>query len=126
VRFLVGKTEAEAVEQQVTPKPGDNGGITYSAYREIDFADGQCPVWLRVIELKALAKEPFVLNTMAYPTRHLTVDLNVTGADRPLEFHAELMGGFGRVTPPLPRRYGCKLEYGGWLLEDHGYFIHWW
>lgn len=79
-----------------------------------------------MVEYKAMATEPFVLNTMAHLTRNLRVDVNVTGSAKPLGFHAEVMGGISQGAVVVNRRYSCKIEYDGWLLEDHGYFVSWW
>jgi hypothetical protein len=126
VRFRAGSDSSTAQECNITFSDTTCGGIEYSGLRELEFVDGQCSVWVEVVEYKAMATEPFVLNTMAYLTRNLTVDVNVTGSATPLGFHAELMGGISQGAEVVNRRHGCKIKYEGWLLEDHGYFVSWW
>src|SRR5436305_1025047 len=56
------------------------GGITFKGEPErLPFRNGECDVWMRSVEYRSPAREPYVLNTMSTLTRNVNVHLYRTG-----------------------------------------------
>jgi hypothetical protein len=126
-RIFVGKDQKNAEQLMVQTKCEDGQILTTIEPKKLEFTKGICTVWLKTIEYKSLAREPFVLNTMSYLTHGIRVDIFQVGQGAPLVFVGQM------IATPLnePTESDCgvrsaHLEYDGWLFEDHGYQFYWW
>ena len=45
--------------------------------------------------------------------------------DPGLAFDGDVIG-LGGKDDPTPLADGIRLQYRGWLLEDHGFVVFWW
>ncbi|HEX6188534.1 MAG TPA: hypothetical protein VFZ40_10675, partial [Pyrinomonadaceae bacterium] len=78
-RVFVGNDQRNAEELIVRTTRQDGEVKSTVEPRKLEFTKGMCKVWLKTIEYKSLARDPFALNTMSHLTHGIRVDIFQVG-----------------------------------------------
>jgi hypothetical protein len=127
VRYFGGTDEQGSTEKKVTFKNHPFGGIEYEVEKpcEIAFEQGECHVWLKLIEYRSPERESFALNLMNHLTRGLHLDIRRVGAGPNVVFEGGVIAS-GKKLEPVHVPCGIQITFEDWLFPDQGFFFWWW
>ncbi len=124
-RVWVGESAATATPLHLVFKDRADGGFEYEGRTTVPFVDGQAHVWMKLEEWRFGMRQPHIFNIMALPTKGISATVFMTGRSLPLVFEGSIVA-IESTPEPSWQPNGIHLEYPGWLLEGHGYFVWWW
>ncbi|HSY49380.1 MAG TPA: hypothetical protein VLC46_11255 [Thermoanaerobaculia bacterium] len=127
VRYFAGTNEQDGTERKITFKNHAFGGIEYEVKepREVDFDNCECHVWIKLIEYRSPAREPFAVNLMSHLTRGLYLEIRRVGEGPDLVFEGDVIAS-GTKLEPVHLPYGIQITFEDWLFEDQGFIFWWW
>jgi hypothetical protein len=110
----------------------ENGEIIWALNDETDltkvsFTNGAAVVRFRARTYKSRGIEPFIISTMSLPTHRAVATVRLVGFEPEKAVKCTVFG-LDRVDEEAKRETigsALRMEYTGWLLEDHGYFFWW-
>lgn len=120
VKSWVGEEEASAEEIHFDEPKVEAGLITFKK-KVLLKVRGSRSVWVKTEEWYDADDPRFILNTMSFLTRGLSLAVS---SDQPLRFGGGIFG-IGRESPAKVMEHGVSLRYDNWLLEENGYIIWW-
>jgi hypothetical protein len=113
------KQETSDLTEFISEEKEDNR-LTFNKSLKVNVED------IARIKYKLTAYEYGETGSMTYFLDHVTyyVSMHLV-SNRPLDLDAEIFGILGNYSEPSISDYSVTLNYPGWMLPGHGYFITW-
>lgn len=120
VRAAAGENEDSALPVDLGEPKIRLGQVEFSSSHSV-MVKGSRRLWFKTEEWYAAEDARFLLNTMSFLTRGVSVSVS---SDQPFKFGGGIFG-IGKQDPSKAMEHGISLSYDNWLLEDNGYIIWW-